>query len=209
MDQAALGCALLVIGLFGGYIYLRRDETITLSFGTLSFCGGLCFTAGTNVFHLLFPFPVVEWYLFYIGLFFFPVALWAFLDGLFESSRLAVFLRLSQCHLVFALVFLILDVLGEWPFSRSVPFFLCLMMVEVALVVVVMVRYKQSFRAMNHEVRVLSTGAVGLALFGLHAILRGLNILPWDFSVFHWGAFLFILLLGYLLKRRVSEYQHQ
>lgn len=202
LDQVIPGWLLMIIGLFGLYTFARRRERSALSFGILSVCVGLYTTSGADTRPFLPEAPVFWWHAFYLGLFFFPVGLWSFFEPVFHGGGRSFFRRLWQAHLIYGLVFVTLDLLDVVPIYAGIEFLMA--MLAAGLLGMLYTLARTASRATT-EVKILAGGAVFLMLFGLHDILEGFQLLPWDFFVFHWGIFLFVLLLAFLLERRFAE----
>jgi signal transduction histidine kinase len=202
LDQVILGFLLVIIGLFGLYTFLRGQGRIALSFGLLSVCVGLYTMSGASTRPFLPDAPALWWYVFYIGLYFFPVGMWSFFELVFAPSGGRFFRRLWQLHLIYGLLFLLLDIAGVMPFYSGIqPMMLMLIGGMIGLFVTLL----RTASVAGPEIKILAFGSVVVMLFGLHDILVGFQLLPWDLFVFHWGLFLFVLLLAFLLERRFAE----
>ena len=204
LSRVVIGCILTLMGLFGFYIYAKREERIVLSFSILSFCVGLFTAAGAGMHQLLVDAPLFWWYLNFVPFFLFSVGLWAFLEQLFSDNRCHILSRrMWQVFALYALVALVLDATNLVIMITLSNIYMLLLMVGIVISVILM--FKAPERA-SAEFKVLNVGIGILMASGFHDILRGLKVLPGpaDLFLFHWGVFIFILFLAYIIEHRFA-----
>jgi hypothetical protein len=72
------------------------------------------------------------------------------------------------------------------------------------IVVLVFFSIKSSIKG-DSDAKLFTTGAFITAFFGIYDILQEMRVIPRGVFVSHWGLFIFILCIGYILGNRISR----
>jgi signal transduction histidine kinase len=132
------------------------------------------------------------------------VGLFSFLDSIIGGNLIVR--RIWQFHLIYVPIALILDLTDLALFIQSQQVYFILFIVTILLSVAVGVR--AALRG-NWEARIFIAGFSILALFGVHDILVGYDIIPAWHWMSQWGTFIFIIFLAFILEHKFSETQKQ
>ena len=201
LDQVFAGTILVLIGLFGFYIYARRKESLALSFAVLSACVGLYTFNRTGMCQLLWDAPALWWYLGHISFLLFPVGLWFFYEQVTYEGGRWVLRRVWQGFLLFAAAVLALDVANLIAFPQTSAVYMYLLIAAIIGSIVVSLCSPEKDTA---EFKIFHCGMAVLLASGSHDILKGLHLLSGDFLLFHWGVLIVVLILGYTLENRLE-----
>ena len=202
LDRVVIGSILALMGLFGLYVFVRRREPIVLAFSILSFCVGLYTVASADMRKLVMDAPAFWWYLYFVPFFSFSIGLWVFFEQFVTAahSRRRCS-RMWQGFAVFAVLALVVDLTDLATMVTVVNIYMGLL--TVAIIAASVMLFRDPSRKTT-EFKVLTIGSLFLTGTGLHDILRGFQILPGDFFIFHWGVFVFLLFLAYIVEHRFA-----
>ncbi|UCF63036.1 MAG: GHKL domain-containing protein [bacterium] len=210
LDQIVLGVLFIFTALFALLIAIIRKHTgkamASFSFAILTFCGGGMLMSGVSI-RLLFLNNPVFWYYFNgSAQLFFPVGIFLFYEQTFGAGYRGIFRRLWQGFLILAIVILFLEILNLIAFPNYFQYFIFLF---IAATVVSMTRAFK-FAVHGHvEARIFSIGFFLFGFLGVRDMLMGLHIISGDKMFWHWGLFVFVLCLLYILERQFSKAQKQ
>ena len=210
IEAIVFGSLFVFIGLSSIAIFLKRraqNPYYFLSFGGFSLCIGISLIAPNPITQLFFDKPVICYYLYMTSLYLITVGFYAFVEQIFGEGYKSIIRRLWQLHLVYAVVALTMDMTGTAPMtlSRTPLFILLIPGMFITLAIAIKAAHKG-----NREARIFAGGLVVLALLGLNDVLEeiaGFELIPVQLETARWGVFIFILVLAYILERRMTELQ--
>ncbi|NKB66339.1 MAG: hypothetical protein GKR89_04710 [Candidatus Latescibacteria bacterium] len=213
LGQFLLGHMLVLIGLAGLYIFLRRRDRSALAFGVLAVSVGLYTVGFTNVRQFFeWENPAFWWYVSGLSFLLFPVGMWAYFELVVAQQYSWILRRLWQIHLLYAAGALSLDLIGLWPLIRAQEPFFALLMVGMAIYLVINFKSRRQECLQgggNVEVHIQRLSMLILMGTGLHDILLGYDVFDGHRLMFQWGVFIFVLLLAYLLERQFAHTHSQ
>lgn len=205
MDGVILGALFVFLGLFSMFIFFvrfKQREFYFLTFGIFTLFIGLFYTLADASTNLLFDFRWFRYYLRHVAFLLFPVGMYAFFENIFGSDKHKIIRRLWQLHLLYVPVALGLDLLQVMYLPVSTTYYLVFFAATIVAMFYFGVQYALKG---NREAKLFVAGFSIASLFGLHDIFVGLGIIPPWFWIAHWGSFVFILFLGYILEQRFAE----
>jgi len=210
IDQFILGFLFIFIGLFSVFIFLRRREQkvyFSLSFGAFVLCFGTAMLVQHTISQLLFDAPIVRYYLFTFAYYLFPAGLYASIEQVFGAGYKSIVRRIWQLNIVCAVGALILDLINVVPMPRAVLPFTVLVILEIPIAILSTSGANTKAPAKgNVEIKLFIVGFAVLAFPPVYDIFVGFGLLPaWRAISFHWGLFIFTLILGYILERRFAQ----
>lgn len=205
IDSVVLGALFVFLGLFSLFIFFirfRQREFYFFSFGIFTLFMGLFYALADASTNFLFSFQTFRYYLGYISFLLFPVGMYAFFENIFGTDKHRIIRRLWQLHLLYVPVATILDLLNILYLPVGNSYYLIFFAVTILTMFYFSVQY--AFKG-NREARLFVAGFTIAGLFGLHDIFVGLVIIPLWHWMAHWGSFIFVLFLGYILEQRFAE----
>jgi len=156
---------------------------------------------------LLFLDNPVFWYYFNgSAQLFFPVGIFLFYEQTFGAGYKGIFRRIWQGFLVLAVTILILEALNLIAFPNYVQYFIILFI--SATVISMMRAFKFAVHG-NVEARIFSLGFFLFGFLGVRDMLMGLQVISGTKMLWHWGLFVFVVCLLYILERQFSRAQKQ
>jgi signal transduction histidine kinase len=203
--RAILGVFLIWLGIvaFAVYFFRRKEESLPhLSFGGLSLTAGTFELLGGWVAAVLIDAPVLTYYLFPIGLLFFPVGVFRFLE-FFIASRFQKTVRLLwQLHLAYAVLAVVFELTGVT--TLAVMLDILIFALSLSIFISLLLIAKTAWEG-NIESKIFG---VGYGLLGLTALIDlggRMEILPDFGGTFHFGLFALVVCLGLVVERRYAN----
>jgi signal transduction histidine kinase len=199
--QIFIGIFCIFIGLFSILLYMDRNirgAFAPLIFGIFSFSIGVTFLTLSPALSLVVHAPEFWYWALYFAFLIFPPALLAFIDQVFGSGYKNFIRRLWQFHLIIIVVAIALEIFARIPmpywmeYLRYLWIFDCLIVVAAGIYASIKGRF---------EARVFTVGLGFFSVFALHDIFsegKRQSLMPV-------GTLVFIILLGYILYRRLTE----
>jgi hypothetical protein len=209
VDVVALGFLFVFIALFSIIIFLKRRQEkiyLLLSFGILALTVGLYHLAGSGLSQLFYDQPILWWYMFFVSFFLFPVGMLSFFEQTIGSAYKPFIRALLFLHILFAGGALLLDLFNLVEMQVAFKPFLILLTLAVIVISVTLIK---AILVGNKEAKLFGIGTIFLIGFGLHDMLGSFDVIPFPKSLFHWGLFVFIFFLAFILERRFSEAHHR
>lgn len=199
--QVFVGVFCIFIGLFSILIYLDpniRGAFAPLIFGFFSASIGMTFIALSSSVLVVVRAPEFWYWALFLAFLIFPPALLAFVDQVIGPGYKKFIRRLWQFHLIILVGAVGLEILAKSPmplwmeYLRYLWSFDCLIIVAAGIYSAIKGRF---------AARVFTLGIAFFSVFALHDIFlggRGPILMPV-------GTLIFIILLGYILYRRLTE----
>lgn len=204
-DQFVLGFIFIFVGLFSVFVFLRRRKQkvyYTLSFGAFSICFGL-FGISSSEFTVYFIQAPKFWY-FALGipLYLFPAFLYIFMEQTIGFEYKSIIKKLWQAHLFTAVMLVSLDILDIYSFREVINVFLVLS--ALAITVSIGVVYKVA-RKGSVEAKIMGIGFAVFGVFAFRDIMGELGTIEIEKPYMFWGVLLFMLILAYIIERRLAD----
>ncbi len=201
ISQVFVGIFCIFIGLFSILICLDpniRGAFAPLIFGFFSVSIGVTFLALSYSVLLMVHAPEFWYWALFLAFLIFPPALLAFVDQVIGSGYKDFIRRLWQFHLMILVSAVALEILAGSPMPLWMEYLRYLWSFDCLIIVVagVYAAIKRRF-----EARVFTVGIAFFSVFAIHDIFsggRGPSLMPA-------GTLTFIILLGYILYRRLTE----
>jgi signal transduction histidine kinase len=210
LDQIILGVLFFFTGLFSIFISAIRKHTgkamASFSFAILTLCGGGMLISGVTIRLLFFNYPPFWYYFNGFSQLFFPVGIFLFYEKTFGAGYLSIFRRFWQLFLIMAIVILGLELFNVISFTDYFQYFVILF---ITATIISMLKVIYSAFHGNVEARIFSVGFFTFGFFGVRDMLMGLGVLPGEKLLWHWGLFVFVICLIYILERQFSRAQNQ
>lgn len=200
----ALACLAAFLRL---YYRQRRAFLAVLAFFIMSLTFGLFVMFSSDLATMFFVCPAVADNLTLMSVVLFPVGLFLFIDQTIGPGFAKVIRRSWQVFLflaVAALAFLALDVTVSYHMIillRSALFFLA-----AAAAFAEMIR---AIRRGRRGARITSIGLLIFAFYSASDMLMKLNLFPPRQLHYHWGFFILLILMGWLLYNKFEENQEK
>jgi signal transduction histidine kinase len=140
--------------------------------------------------------------MFFVSFFLFPVGMLSFFEQTIGSAYRSIIRPLIFLHILFAGGALLLDLSGLVGLQASFRPFLILLTLAVFVIIVTLIK---AILVGNKEAKLFGIGTIFLVGFGLHDMLGSFDLIPFPKSLFHWGLFVFIFFLAFILERRFAE----
>ncbi|MCK5454381.1 MAG: hypothetical protein KAJ16_08465, partial [Calditrichia bacterium] len=210
LDQIVLGVLFFFTGLFSIFVTAMRKHTgkamASFSFAILTLCGGGMLISGVTIRLLFFNNPVFWYYFNGFSQLFFPVGVFLFYEKTFGAGFLSIFRRFWQFFLIMAVAILVLEFFNVISFPDYFQYFV---MLFITGTVISMIKVINSAFHGNVEARIFSIGFFTFGFFGVRDMLMGLGVLPGEKLLWHWGLFVFVICLIYILERQFSKAQNK
>ncbi len=205
LDSIILGFLFIFLGFFSLFIFfkrLRKKEYYLLSFGIFTASVGFFYVLQDAATSFVFDYHYVRYYLGYTGFLLFPVGLYAFVENIIGGGKSNYLRRLWQGHLLYLAISLVLDITGIVYFPISNFYYLFFFITTILIMFYVGLT---AISKGNWEAKIFIMGFAIFGISGLHDIFAGLEWISHWHWMSHWGAFIFMLCLGYLLELRFTE----
>ncbi len=202
LDRVVLGAWILFAGLFSFFLFSRnRDQSLFLGFFFVCLAGGVYTITRTQIKQLVVDAPL-SWSRVELGAFFaLPATLYFYFTAMFGPGRWNHRRFLLIAQILFIVVAFGLAGVGVVPLMST----LLPAQVLFLLGLVVLIGATASFSIEgNADARIILLGVGAGAIFGVNDILTAAGLTGWSRFVSHYGVFLFISSLGFLLIRRVT-----
>ncbi len=206
-DSIILGFFFIFVGLFSMFVFFRRCrrcEYFLASFGLTAVSIGIFYVVQDRTSQLLVPDIHWRYYLVIISFYFFPVGLFAFVEHAVECHHRRIMRALWIFHLVIALAVISLDLVGLMSLPMMQFYY---PWIFIATILIAFAVSMHSAIDGDTSARVFFAGFMLFGLFGLIDLLRALHIFTSVPFISHWGMFIFLLCLGYLLERKFAKDQ--
>jgi len=210
MLEFLIGIVFFFVGLLLLLLLVKeRERSNVLSilfFSEFLLSISLLYLASNFLTRVIFPWPVV-WYYLTMAFLFFPVGLLGFFEQVIGTGHKSIVRWLWITHLAFGIVVLLLDVINAVPVYELIYFFFGLLAVTLIIMVFTII---PEVRQGSYEARIFGIGSLVMILLGLHDTLAlGLQLKPDQPGLSPWGFIFFVLILGYLLEYRFNKNVHQ
>jgi phosphoserine phosphatase RsbU/P len=206
---AAVGFMLLGLGLAAGVAVLvrrRKGEPALLYFSALCSLYAIRLLADIDAVEILYPVSPLAWdKLINVLTYLIPVPALLFFEQVMGAGRWSVVRRLWQINAAFAGVAIPLEIAADNPGVLLGPY----RVLVIVTLVVATVNLFAPGRERTPDLRLLRASTFVLAVFALYENLRAFGILPGDQNVEPIGFLLFVVGLGTIAARRVSETQER
>lgn len=203
IDSILLGFLFITVGLFAIFVFFRRYRErpyYVVSFGSAVFFIGMYLVMFDRATQMVMDNPMLGYYLGFVAFVSFPIGLYSFQEQILAPAKLIR--RIWQLHLFLAICIILLDSFDIMIFAELQQIYL-IIFISTILISLATGIYK-SIKGVR-EARLFVIGFSLMGLFGIHDILMGFNIIPqWRWMV-HYGTFIFIIILAYLLEQKFSE----
>ncbi|MES0489841.1 MAG: ATP-binding protein [Leptospirales bacterium] len=135
-----------------------------------------------------------------------PIGGARFIENIFGAGYKSIIRRIWQTHLIFTLVFIVLLLFTGFNFNLwttyiSPVFFI--MLITGFIIQFVFVTHRSTKG--DTDAKIYVYGIIIFILAGIHDAFIGLGYLTYFVLMLHWGVFIFILSLGWILKRQFIE----
>lgn len=206
---------LLGFGLIIIFVMESSSQKLFFALGFSSLCAGVWLISETNMRQLLFDIPPIYWTYSAIGsLYLLPIGVCVFVEQIFGGKYRLIIRRLWQTCFLFTIITFALDFINLIPLVHTLNVFYILLMVATVLLIAI-ISYEA--RKGNHEAKILGWGIIVFAITGIYDLLGWyFRIVPWQRYTVHWGLFVFITLLIFLLRKhylgihqKVCEYSNE
>ena len=207
IDHIILSCFIFITGIvmISIHFFLGKRYIEFFSIGFSSACLGLWILAESRIVVLLIDKPLFFMYLAYLSIFLMPTGFCAVIGELCETKHRVLFKRIWQVYICFTALAFILEITRSVSLFNTVKLFHVMLVATMAISVLAII--KAAFRG-NRDAAMLIPGIIILCLAGIHDILAIFYI---SFSKLverrytHWGMFLVVLSLVFILGRRFAE----
>jgi len=162
--------------------------------------------SGVSIRFLFLNNPVFWYYFNGFAQLFFPVGIFLFYERTFGAGYKNIFRRIWQGFLVLAIVILVLEFFNLIAFPNYFQYFIILF---ISATVVSMIRAFKFAVLGNVEARIFSIGFFLFGFLGVRDMLMGLRVISGHRMMWHWGLFVFVVCLLYILERQFSRAQKQ
>jgi signal transduction histidine kinase len=198
-----LGLVLIII-----FALESCEQKSFLALGFSSICVGSWLVAETNMKQILFDIPV-HWstYIAIASFYLMPIGFCAFVEQIFGGRYNKMLQRLRQVYYLFTVVVFTLDITHVLTLAATLSYFYLLVLITIILLITVVV---EAGIKGNPEAKIFGLGITIFAIAGIYDILGWyFRVVPWTRYFTHWGLFVFILSLTYLLKGRFTKVYEQ
>ena len=206
IDRLLLGCLFLGSAALALLLSIKhtQERNPCLAFALASSVIGIHILTHTQIISLIFNYSSFIPGIRTSALYLIPVGICWFFQQLFGPGQLLQIRRLWQLHILYALASLLLYVIDPNLELKTRNGFYGLSLLTTTLVLTTGIRVAAKG---NTEAKLFLAGFGSLAIFCLHDILRGFNLIPGEESIYYWGMFVLIIFLGLILERRFTETQ--
>ena len=198
-----LGLVLLVVNPLGS-----QEQRPFAALGFTSLCVGVWLITETDVRQLIFDTPIDWWtYISTTAFYFMPVGLCAFVEQIFGGEFRFALKWLTIIYYLFIAAVIALDIANVIPLSATLSSFYLLVAITIIILIAAVI---EAGVKGNKEAWIFGIGIGIFALTGVYDILGWyFRVVPWTRYYTHWGLFVFILSLTYLLKGRFTKVYEQ
>ena len=211
IDYLILAGIFIFLGLVLIFIFALDswEQKAFLALGFSSICLGSWLVAETNMRQLIFNIPIDWWtYLAIASFYLMPIGFCAFVEQIFGGKYKPVLQKLRQFYYLFIAVVFLLDITNVVTLAATLSYFYLLVFITIIILIAVVV---EAGIKGNPEAKIFGLGIGIFAATGVYDILGWyFRVVPWTRYFTHWGLFVFMLSLTYLLKGRfIKVYEQQ
>ncbi len=220
IDRLVLGFIFMFSGLMSMLVFIRlliRDrikDVALLGFVIMSICVGLFTAASSNIATVFFVPPFVANNVVLVTLIIFPVGLFLFIDRTLGPGWLKLIRRSWQIFAVLAVG----AVIGLF-FRTQAPMAIILILRSVLFLAGAAAAFVECVRAIINGrtgARIIGIGLLIFAFYAISDMLMKIKVVEYRTLHFHWGFFILMMLLGYLIylsfergKDRLRQYSEE
>ena len=206
LGTSIFGILFIVASLFPLLLFLfRRKEKLYFAFGFLCLSMGFWIVSPTEFGHRFLEANRILFFLTSILPFLSAAGLCAYFEQIYGPGKKFIIRRFWQFFLTYggiALFFLILKLPYNTLMLVMIGFFATF---ATAIFVLFFTSVRRALQG-NREAMIISAGFAVLTFFGLYDILGGIfHFFPWNDNTYHWGMFVFIISLGFVLEHRFRQ----
>lgn len=212
-DRMILGFVFIFAGLvsfaiFVRILFRRRDKSHgILAFSLMSLSMGILSIFSSDLATLFFVGPQLADHVTLVAIVVFPIGLFLFIDRYIGPGFAGIIRRSWQIFLILALAAVVVIAL-KIPVPPPLVFVVRTVLFIVALAAALVEMVRAIFRGR----RGARTISIGLMIFGFYVVIDGLmkvKVINHRVIHFHWGYFIMMILLGWLLYRKFEENQEK
>ena len=198
-----LGLVLIFIFALGSW-----EQKSFLALGFSSICLGSWLVAETNMRQIIFNIPIDWWtHLAIASFYLMPIGFCAFVEQIFGGRYRPLLQKLRQFYYLFIVVVFLLDFANVVTLAATLSYFYLLVLITIIVLITAVV---EAGIKGNPEAKIFGLGMGVFAATGVYDILGWyFRVVPWTRYFTHWGLFVFILSLTYLLKGRFMKVYEQ
>ncbi len=202
-NRLSIGVFLLLIGIFQMIIWIRsRTHPATLAFGCFALTAGMLDIRTCDFMLVLFPADTFWNYVELLGYPLMLASLFAFIEQIFGTGPYFITRRIWQIILVYFGVSLILVVLDLVEVPTLGIFF---SIASQAFLVLIFPIFWQIWKKGHPAKRPFAIGILVMMAVGVNDTLIVLGRIEWVQWMLHWGALVFVLVLGFILERHFAD----
>lgn len=206
LGTAIFGILFIAAGLFPLLLFLfRRKEKLYFVFGLFCLSMGLWIVSPTELGHRFLSGNRILFFLTSLLPFLSAAGLCAYFEQIYGPGKRFIIRRFWQFFLTYsgaALLALIVKLNYSIMMLIMVGFFTTF---AISIFVLFFTSIRKALKG-NREATIITIGFSGLTFFGLYDILGGIfHLFPWEGNTYHWGMFVFIISLGFVLERRFRQ----
>ncbi len=209
-DRIVLGFIFLFTAVVAFLIFLKNrgpNFYSALAFAILSASQGILVVFGSDLTILFFVNPVIAEKITLLAIIFFPVGLFLFIEKTIGPGYKSIIRRSWQVFLAMSVLAILSFITGiRLPMIAIVLIRSSILLVSIAAALAELVR---AIVKGSREARVIS---IGLIIFGISAVFDGSELVQGprhEIQLSHWGYFILMLLMGYLLYRAFESGQRK
>jgi sensor histidine kinase YesM len=215
IDEILLGFVLFIFGTVSIFVFLIRLKSLDypfLSFGLFAIFSGIRYLCGIRLLQYINISPITFLLIENISFLLIPVTLFAFVEQIFGSNKSKIIRRISQFHLIIAIVTVIL-ILKNIPYE---PFVIPLLLLSSVICFYFILKsdkeislnVKLPFLAFLAILISLVINEIGESIFGIffiNNIVQYLFNISWKIDIFGWGILGLTFALSYILIRHYTN----